>query len=245
MKGRVEFDHVCFGYSSDREVIHDFSFSVEPGQTVAIVGHTGAGKTTLINLLMRFYDLDSGEIRIDGVPIDKASRKDVRDLFGMVLQETWMFEGTLRENIVIDRTEVTDEDLDRVCEAVGLHHFISSLPKRYDTSVKGEGSMSEGQRQQVAIARAMLDNPPMVILDEATSMVDPLTEKMIQDAMGRMMENRTAFVIAHRLSTIMDADAIIVMKDGRIEETGTHESLLAKGGTYKELFDSQFDTDDD
>ena len=243
VRGKVEFRNVCFGYEPGKEIIHDFSLVVEPGQRVAIVGPTGAGKTTLINLLMRFYDISSGEILIDGVPIDKVSRARVRSLFGMVLQETWLFEGTLRENIVYNREDVTDGDLDRVCEAVGLHHFVSALPGGYDSPVKDGESMSAGQRQQVAIARAMLDDPPMVILDEATSSVDPLTEKLIQDATGRMMENRTSFVIAHRLSTIVDADVIIVVKDGRIAETGKHKELLAAGGFYSELFRSQFETD--
>jgi len=243
VRGKVEFRNVCFGYEPDKEIIHDFSLTVEPGQRVAIVGPTGAGKTTLINLLMRFYEIGSGEILIDGVPIDRMSRGKVRSLFGMVLQESWMFEGTLRENIVYNREGVTDSDLDRVCEAVGLQHFVSALPGGYDSPVKDGESMSAGQRQQIAIARAMLDDPPMVILDEATSSVDPLTEKLIQDATGRMMENRTSFVIAHRLSTIVDADVIIVVKDGRIIETGRHRELLDAGGFYSELFRSQFDTD--
>ncbi len=244
VKGRVEFKNVCFSYEPGKEIIHDFSLNVEPGQRVAIVGPTGAGKTTLINLLMRFYEIDSGQILIDGTPIDRISREDVRSMFGMVLQESWMFEGTLRENIVYNRENVTDAELDKVCEAVGLHHFVAALPGGYDSPVKDGESMSSGQRQQVAIARAMLDNPPMVILDEATSSVDPLTEKLIQEATGRMMENRTSFVIAHRLSTIVDSDIIIVVKEGRIVETGTHRELLDAKGFYSELFRSQFDISD-
>ena len=244
IKGGVEFRDVCFGYDPDRTIIHDLSIKVEPGQKVAIVGPTGAGKTTLINLLMRFYEVDSGEILIDGIPVREMTRRQVRGLFGMVLQETWMFEGTLRENIVFNRTDVKDGDLDRVCRAVGLHHFVSSLPNGYDTMMGDNDSMSAGQRQQVAIARAMLDDPRMIILDEATSSVDPLTERMIKDATDRMMENRTSFIIAHRLSTIIDADLILVVSDGSIVETGTHRELLAKGGAYKELYDSQFDIED-
>ena len=238
--GRVEFDRVCFGYDPSREIIHDFSATVEPGQKVAIVGPTGAGKTTVINLLMRFYDLGSGTIRIDGRPITDMSRSQVRSQFGMVLQETWLFEGTLRENIVMNREDVSDEKLDEVCAAVGLSHFVGALPNGYDTMLKDDDSMSAGQRQQIAIARAMIGDPSMIILDEATSSVDPLTEKLIQDAADRMMEGRTSFVIAHRLSTIEDADLIIVVRDGRIVETGTHDSLLASGGFYRQLFDSQF-----
>ena len=180
-------------------------------------------------------------ITIDGIDTRDMTREQVRNLFGMVLQETWMFEGTVRENIVFNSGDVPDEELDRVCKAVGLHHFISSLPKGYDTKISDMDSMSVGQRQQIAIARAMIGNPTMVILDEATSSVDPLTEKMIKDATNNMMEGRTSFVIAHRLSTIIDADMIIVMSNGEIVETGRHEELLAKGGVYKELFDSQFD----
>ena len=208
------------------------------------MGSTGAGKTTIINLLMRFYEVDSGDILIDDIPTRKMTREQVRGLFGMVLQETWMFEGTVRENIVFNRENVSDEELDRVCEAVGLHHFISSLPKGYDTMISDMDSMSVGQKQQISIARAMIGDPKMIILDEATSSVDPLTEKMIKDATNRMMENRTSFIIAHRLSTIMDADMIIVMSNGEIVETGRHNELLSKGGTYKELFDSQFDVSD-
>ena len=244
-KGEVEFRDVCFGYSPDKEIIHDLYLKVEPGQKIAIVGQTGAGKTTMINLLMRFYEVDSGDILIDGVSVKDLTRQQVRNLFGMVLQETWMFEGTLRENIVFNRTDVKDEDLDRVCEAVGLHHFISSLPNGYDTMISDNDSMSVGQRQQIAIARAMIDNPSMIILDEATSSVDPLTERLIKQATDRMMVGRTSFIIAHRLSTIIDADLILVMKDGSIVQTGTHEELVASEGTYRELYYSQFDIEDE
>ena len=243
IKGKVEFKDVCFGYGPDKEIIHDLSIKVQPGQKVAIVGPTGAGKTTLINLLMRFYEVDSGEITIDDIPIGRLTRQQVRGLFGMVLQETWMFEGTLRENIVFNRTDVKDKDLDRICEAVGLYHFVSSLPDGYDTRIGDNDSMSVGQRQQVAIARAMVDSPSMVILDEATSSVDPLTEKQIKDATDRMMEGRTSFIIAHRLSTIIDADLILVVKNGSIVETGTHRELISRNGPYKELYESQFDSE--
>ncbi len=244
VKGRVEFRDVHFGYSKEREIIHGFSAIAEPGQKISIVGATGSGKTTMINLLMRFYEVDSGDILIDGTSTKDMTREQVRDLFGMVLQETWMFEGTVRENIVFNREDVDDDELDRVCESVGLKHFISSLPEGYDTMISDVDSMSVGQRQQIAIARAMIGDPRMIILDEATSSVDPLTEKLIKDATNAMMKGKTSFVIAHRLSTIIDADMIIVMDDGRIVETGRHEELLNKNGIYKELFDSQFDVAD-
>ena len=244
VKGRVEFRDVHFGYSKEREIIHGFSAIAEPGQKISIVGATGSGKTTMINLLMRFYEVDSGDILIDGISTKNMTREQVRDLFGMVLQETWMFEGTVRENIVFNREGVDDDELDRICESVGLKHFISSLPKGYDTMISDVDSMSVGQRQQIAIARAMIGDPRMIILDEATSSVDPLTEKLIKDATNAMMKGKTSFVIAHRLSTIIDADKIIVMDDGRIVETGRHEELLNKNGIYKELFDSQFDVAD-
>ena len=244
IKGRVEFCDVHFGYSKEREIIHGFSAIAEPGQKISIVGATGSGKTTMINLLMRFYEVDSGDILIDGTSTKDMTREQVRDLFGMVLQETWMFEGTVRENIVFNREDVDDDELDRVCESVGLKHFISSLPEGYDTMISDVDSMSVGQRQQTAIARAMIGDPRMIILDEATSSVDPLTEKLIKDATNAMMKGKTSFVIAHRLSTIIDADKIIVMDDGRIVETGRHEELLNKNGVYKELFDSQFDVAD-
>lgn len=244
VKGRVEFRDIHFGYSKEREIIHGFSAIAEPGQKISIVGATGSGKTTMINLLMRFYEVDSGDILIDGTSTKNMTREQVRDLFGMVLQETWMFEGTVRENIVFNREDVDDDELDRVCESVGLKHFISSLPEGYDTMISDVDSMSVGQRQQIAIARAMIGDPRMIILDEATSSVDPLTEKLIKDATNAMMKGKTSFVIAHRLSTIIDADKIIVMDDGRIVETGRHEELLNKNGIYKELFDSQFDVAD-
>lgn len=244
VKGRVEFRDIHFGYSKEREIIHGFSAIAEPGQKISIVGATGSGKTTMINLLMRFYEVDSGDILIDGTSTKNMTREQVRDLFGMVLQETWMFEGTVRENIVFNREGVDDDELDRVCESVGLKHFISSLPEGYDTMISDVDSMSVGQRQQIAIARAMIGDPRMIILDEATSSVDPLTEKLIKDATNAMMKGKTSFVIAHRLSTIIDADKIIVMDDGRIVETGRHEELLNKNGIYKELFDSQFDVAD-
>ena len=244
VKGRVEFRDVHFGYSKEREIIHGFSAIDEPGQKISIVGATGSGKTTMINLLMRFYEVDSGDILIDGTSTKNMTREQVRDLFGMVLQETWMFEGTVRENIVFNREGVDDDELDRVCESVGLKHFISSLPEGYDTMISDVDSMSVGQRQQIAIARAMIGDPRMIILDAATSSVDPLTEKLIKDATNAMMKGKTSFVIAHRLSTIIDADKIIVMDDGRIVETGRHEELLNKNGIYKELFDSQFDVAD-
>ncbi|MBO5547273.1 MAG: ATP-binding cassette domain-containing protein, partial [Candidatus Methanomethylophilaceae archaeon] len=208
------------------------------------VGPTGAGKTTLINLLMRFYEVDSGEILIDGIPVKEMTREQVRSLFGMVLQETWTFEGTLRENIVFNAEGITDNKLDEVCKAVGLNHLVASLPQGYDTKMGDAESISVGQKQQIAIARAMIGDPKMIILDEATSSVDPLTEKLIKQATDRMMDNRTSFVIAHRLSTIVDADLILVVRDGEIVETGRHEELLKKGGFYKDLFISQFDVTD-
>lgn len=240
VKGHIEFKDVRFSYEPGKEVIHGFSADIKPGSKVAIVGPTGAGKTTVVNLLMRFYDLDSGEIDIDGVPISTMSRSQIRSMFGMVLQDTWMFEGTLRENIVFNREGVSDERLDEVCEAVGLKHYISALPNGYDTPMRDEDSLSVGQKQQITLARAMIKDPDMIVLDEATSSVDPLTEKLIQRAMDRIMVGRTSFVIAHRLSTILDSDVILVMRDGEIVETGTHEELLSRNGLYGEIYSSQF-----
>ena len=212
-----------------------------PGQKIAIVGHTGAGKTTMVNLLMRFYELWSGEIRIDGVPISEMKRSDVHALFGMVLQDTWLFEGTYRENIVYGKKDVTDDQIRSACKAVGMDHFIMTLPEGYDTVLSDRSSLSAGQRQLLTIARAMVENAPMIILDEATSSVDTRTEALVQQAMYKLTEGRTSFVIAHRLSTIRDADLILVMDKGDVVESGTHEQLLKANGLYKELYYSQFE----
>lgn len=242
VQGTVDFDHVRFGYKdTDKIVIHDFSAHAKPGQKIAIVGPTGAGKTTMVNLLMRFHDIQSGEIRIDGVPTNEMTREAVREQFCMVLQDTWLFEGTLRENLIYCTENVSDEKMIAACKAVGLDHFIRTLPKGYDTVVGDQLSLSQGQKQQLTIARAMIADKPMLILDEATSSVDTRTEQQIQSAMDKLMENRTSFVIAHRLSTIRNADLILVMNHGDIVESGTHEELLAKGGFYADLYNSQFE----
>lgn len=242
VQGTVDFDHVRFGYEdTDKIVIHDFSAHAKPGQKIAIVGPTGAGKTTIVNLLMRFHDIQSGEIRIDGVPTNEMTREAVREQFCMVLQDTWLFEGTLRENLIYCTENVSDEKMIAACKAVGLDHFIRTLPKGYDTVVGDQLSLSQGQKQQLTIARAMIADKPMLILDEATSSVDTRTEQQIQSAMDKLMENRTSFVIAHRLSTIRNADLILVMNHGDIVESGTHEELLAKGGFYADLYNSQFE----
>lgn len=242
VRGKVEFDHVRFGYEdSDKTIIHDFSAVAQPGQKIAIVGPTGAGKTTMVNLLMRFHELTGGEIRIDGVPISQMTREEVHDQFCMVLQDTWLFEGTLRENLVYSTENVTEEKLREACKAVGLHHFVRTLSKGYDTVLNEQVTLSQGEKQQLTIARAMIADKPMLILDEATSSVDTRTELRIQKAMDKLMENRTSFVIAHRLSTIKDAEMILVMRDGDIVESGDHESLLAKNGFYAELYNSQFE----
>lgn len=242
VQGTVDFDHVRFGYEgTDKIVIHDFSAHAKPGQKIAIVGPTGAGKTTMVNLLMRFHDIQSGEIRIDGVPTNEMTREAVREQFCMVLQDTWLFEGTLRENLIYCTENVSDEKMIAACKAVGLDHFIRTLPKGYDIVVGDQLSLSQGQKQQLTIARAMIADKPMLILDEATSSVDTRTEQQIQSAMDKLMENRTSFVIAHRLSTIRNADLILVMNHGDIVESGTHEELLAKGGFYADLYNSQFE----
>ena len=229
------------GKKNDKIVIHDFSAHAKPGQKIAIVGPTGAGKTTMVNLLMRFHDIQSGEIRIDGVPTNEMTREAVREQFCMVLQDTWLFEGTLRENLIYCTENVSDEKMIAACKAVGLDHFIRTLPKGYDTVVGDQLSLSQGQKQQLTIARAMIADKPMLILDEATSSVDTRTEQQIQSAMDKLMENRTSFVIAHRLSTIRNADLILVMNHGDVVESGTHEELLAKGGFYADLYNSQFE----
>ena len=242
VKGEVVFDHVQFGYEdSDTIIIHDFSAKAKPGQKIAIVGPTGAGKSTIINLLMRYHELVGGEIRIDGVPIHEMKREDVHDLFCMVLQDTWIFEGTVRENLIYCAEGVSDERMKEACRAVGLDHFIRTLPKGYDTVLNDQISLSQGQKQQLTIARAMIADKPMLILDEATSSVDTRTELQIQRAMDLLMENRTSFVIAHRLSTIRDADLILVMKNGDIIESGSHDELLGRSGFYAELWNSQFE----
>jgi ATP-binding cassette subfamily B protein len=241
IKGDVTFKNVRFGYNPDKTIIKDFSADIEAGQKVAIVGPTGAGKTTLVNLLMRFYELGGGEILIDGVPVNQLKRENVHDLFCMVLQDTWLFEGTIKENIIYSKEGVTDEEVKNACKAVGLHHFIRTLPHGYDTVLNDNANLSAGQKQLLTIARAMIENSPLLILDEATSSVDTRTEVLVQQAMDQLMKGRTSFVIAHRLSTIRNADIILVIRDGDIVESGSHEQLLAKNGFYAELYNSQFE----
>ena len=241
-EGYVDFEHVKFGYEdTDKIIIHDFSAKAKPGQKIAIVGPTGAGKTTLVNLLMRFHEIQSGDIKIDGISTRDMKREEVRSQFCMVLQDTWLFEGTVRENLVYNTENVSEEKIEAACKAVGLDHFIRTLPHGYDTILNDQVSLSQGQKQQLTIARAMIADKPMLILDEATSSVDTRTELQIQKAMDALMKNRTSFVIAHRLSTIKNADLILVLKDGDIIESGNHEELLAKGGFYADLYNSQFD----
>lgn len=243
VKGDVKFDHVVFGYNEDKVIIKDFSAQVKPGQKVAIVGPTGAGKTTLVNLLMRFYEVNSGDIKIDGVSTKDLTRENVHQLFGMVLQDTWLFEGTIKENLRYNNSDVTDEQIVQACKAVGVDHFIQTLSKGYDTVIDDAVNLSAGQKQLLTIARTMIENRPMMILDEATSSVDTRTEVLLQQAMDKVMEGRTSFIIAHRLSTIKNADIILVLKDGDIVEKGNHKTLLAKGGFYADLYNSQFEND--
>ncbi|WP_216729898.1 ABC transporter ATP-binding protein [Streptococcus mitis] len=241
-KGEVVFDRVSFGYTPERTIIHDFSATAHAGQKVAIVGPTGAGKTTIVNLLMKFYEIDKGSIRIDGVDTKAMKRSEVHDAFSMVLQDTWLFEGTIRDNLVYNQTGISDEVIE-TAKAVGIHHFITTLPDGYDTVLDDTVTLSVGQKQLLTIARALLKDAPLLILDEATSSVDTRTEELIQKAMDRLMEGRTSFVIAHRLSTIRNADLILVMKDGNIIEQGNHEELMAQGGFYADLYNSQFTED--
>ena len=243
VRGQVSFDHVRFSYpdSPDKVIIKDFSASVKPGQKVAIVGPTGAGKTTMVNLLMRFFEINSGRISIDGVSTADMRREDVHNMFSMVLQDTWLFEGTVRENLAYNMQGITDAQLEEVCRACGLDKFVHSLPNGFDTVLSDSTSISAGQKQLLTIARAMLQNAPMLILDEATSSVDTRTELLIQRAMDELTKCRTSFVIAHRLSTIKNSDMILVMRDGDVIESGTHDELMAKGGFYAELYNSQFE----
>jgi len=239
--GAVKFDNVVFGYVPGRTIIKGFSADIEPGRKVAIVGPTGAGKTTIVNLLMRFYETDSGAIEVDGVPLAQLRRENVHSLFCMVLQDTWLFEGTIKENVIYSKEGVTDEEVKNACKAVGLHHFINTLPHGYDTVLGDSVSLSAGQKQLLTIARAMIENAPLLILDEATSSVDTRTEVLVQRAMDNLTVGRTSFVIAHRLSTIKNADIIFVLRDGDIVESGNHEELLAQNGFYAELYNSQFE----
>ena len=242
IKGEVEFKHVNFSYEDSPEpVIKDFSAIAKPGQKIAIVGHTGAGKTTIVNLLMRFYEIDSGVITIDGTSIQDLPKDTLREQFTMVLQDTWVFEGTIRENLVYNNDKVTEADLVEASKAVGIHHFVQTLPKGYDTYLDEKVSLSTGQKQQLTIARAILADKPMLILDEATSSVDTRTEVKIQEAMDMLMEGSTTFVIAHRLSTIRNADLILVMDEGNIIESGTHDELISQNGFYEDLYNSQFE----
>lgn len=243
VKGAVSFENVHFSYpdTPEKVIIKNFSTEVKPCQKVAIVGPTGAGKTTMVNLLMRFYEINNGKICIDGIPTSELKRENIHNLFSMVLQDTWLFDGTVRENLVYNMEGITDEALERVCKVCGLSHFIHSLPQGFDTELSNSTMISAGQKQLLTIARAMLQDSPMLILDEATSSVDTRTEVMIQKAMDALMKGRTSFVIAHRLSTIKNSDLILVMKDGDVIESGTHESLMAKGGFYCELYNSQFE----
>ena len=242
VKGKIEFDNVVFQYdNNDKPTIKNFTATAEPGQKIAIVGPTGAGKTTMVNLLMKFYDINSGDIRIDGVSTKELSRENIHSLFTMVLQDTWLFEGTVKENIIYNQKNVSDERVKEVCKEVGLDHFIRTLPKVYDSYLSENDSVSAGQRQLLTIARGMIQDSPFLILDEATSNVDTRTEELVQVAMDKLTEGRTSFIIAHRLSTIKNADLILVMKDGNIVEQGNHEQLMAKNGAYAELYNSQFE----
>ena len=243
LKGDVTFDNVFFGYNPDRTIIHDFSAKAKAGQKIAIVGPTGAGKTTIVNLLMKFYEIEKGRITIDGIDTKQMKRSEVHDAFSMVLQDTWLFEGTIKENLIYNQKNISDEAVVAATKAVGVHHFIKTLPKGYDTVLDDTVSLSVGQKQLLTIARALLKDAPLLILDEATSSVDTRTEELIQKAMDKLMEGRTSFVIAHRLSTIRNADLILVMRNGNIIEQGNHDQLMEENGFYADLYNSQFDED--
>ena len=241
VKGKIEFQNVKFGYDKDKIIIKDFSATAKPGQKIAIVGPTGAGKTTMVNLLMKFYDIQDGDIKIDGISIKELSRDNIHKLFTMVLQDTWLFQGTIKENIIYNRKNISDKKVKEVCEVVGVDHFIKTLPNGYDSVLSDNDSISAGQRQLLTIARGMIEDSPFLILDEATSNVDTRTEELVQKAMDKLMENKTSFIIAHRLSTIKNADLILVMKDGNIIETGNHNKLMKENGFYASLYNSQFE----
>ena len=241
VKGKIEFNQVVFQYDgNDKPTIHNFSAVAKPGQKVAIVGPTGAGKTTMVNLLMKFYEINGGDIKIDGVSINDLTRENVHSLFTMVLQDTWLFNGTIKENIIYNRENVNMGRVEEVCDTVGISHFINTLSDGYDTVISDNDSVSAGQRQLITIARGMLSDSPFLILDEATSNVDTRTEELVQKAMDKLTEGKTSFIIAHRLSTIKNADLILVMKDGNIVEQGKHNELIKKNGFYADIYNSQF-----
>ena len=241
VKGEIEFKHVKFSYDNTREIIKDFSVHVKPGEKVAIVGPTGAGKTTMVNLLMKFYEINDGDILIDGVSIHDLSRENIHELFCMVLQDTWLFEGTILDNIKFNKENVTEEEIWNSCKTVGVDHFIKTLPGGLHSEIGDTDTVSGGEKQLLTIARGMLEDAPFLILDEATSNVDTRTEELVQQAMDKLTEGKTSFIIAHRLSTIKNADIILVMKDGNIIETGNHEELIAQNGFYADLYNSQFE----